>query len=100
MVMIGSVLFVIFGIALVFTGRRAWADPTLNRVFWPLLMGVLMYISFEVVMWSLNMPLVVMMTIGIAPLVLVMMGFRYYEYYNKPENKAKNQTKSKPAEEA
>lgn len=99
MVLIGIVLMAIFGTVLVFTARRAWADPTLSRVFWPLLFGLLTYISFEIVLWALNMPLAVMLTVGLTPLVLVMFGYRYYEYYNKPDDKMKNQTKSKSADE-
>lgn len=99
MLLIGMVLLAIFAVGLIITARRAWADPTLSRVFWPLLMGLLTYISFEIVLWSLNLPLAVMITVGLMPLIIVMMGYRYYEYYNKPENKQKNEPKSKSAEE-
>jgi len=59
-----------------------------------LIMSVLTYLSFELMMWSFQLPLGVMMVIGLLPVIGVVYGFRIYDHYRKRE-KRKNDEKYK-----
>lgn len=69
-------------------------NRTFNRLFAFLMMSVLTYLSFELMLWSFQLPLPVMMVIGLIPLVGVAYGFRLYDHYSG-RNKSKNDEKSK-----
>lgn len=72
---------------------------TLGRIFGLLLMSLLTYLSFELTLWSYNLPLPVMMVVGLIPISLVTYGFRVYDYNRKRENeKLKNDDKLKQEE--
>lgn len=74
---------------------------TLYSIFGLMLMGVLTYLSFELTLWSYNLPLPVMMVIGLIPISIVTYGFRVYDYNRKRElEKRKNDKKSKSEEVA
>lgn len=71
-------------------------QQTLGRIFGLLLMSLLTYLSFELTLWSYNLPLPVMMVIGLIPIALVTYGFRVYDYNRKQElEKRKNEDKPK-----
>lgn len=72
---------------------------TLYRLFAFLMTSVLTYLSFELTLWSFNLPLPVMMVVGLIPLVCVVYGFRVYDYNRKREReKSKNEHKNKHEE--
>jgi hypothetical protein len=88
------VVFILFVIG--WLGITYWflQNRTFNRLFGFLLMSVLTYLSFELMMWSFQLPLPVMMVIGLIPVIGVAYGFRLFDHYSKRE-KIKNEEKSK-----
>ena len=93
---IGIGLIGLFGIIWIWTLLRLFEEQTLPRIFAVMMFGILMYLSFELTMWSMQTPLVRMLVIGSLPLVLVITGFTIYDRRYKLENaKAKNDEKSK-----
>lgn len=70
----------------------------INRTFFRLgaflMMSVLTYLCFELLLWSFQLPLPVMMVVGLLPLICVAYGFRLYDHYTK-RAKAKNEEKPK-----
>ena len=74
-------------------------QQTLGRIFGLLLMSLLTYLSFELTLWSYNLPLPVMMVVGLIPITVVTYGFRVYDYNRKQEKeKLKNEDKLKSDE--
>ena len=72
---------------------------SLYSIFGLMLMGVLTYLSFELTLWSYNLPLPVMMIVGLIPITVIAYGFRVYDYNRKREiEKRKNEDKSKTEE--
>jgi len=72
---------------------------TLYSIFGLMLMGVLTYLSFELTLWSYNLPLPAMMIIGLIPISVVTYGFRVYDFNRKREiEKRKNENKSNTEE--
>lgn len=72
---------------------------TLYSIFGLMLMGVLTYLSFELTLWSYNLPLPVMMIVGLIPISIVTYGFRVYDYNRKQElKKRKNEDNSNTEE--
>ncbi|MEM9951984.1 MAG: hypothetical protein AAF846_10305 [Chloroflexota bacterium] len=71
-------------------------ERTLLRIFALLLMSLLTYLSFELTLWSYNLPLPVMMIVGLIPIIVIAYGFRIYDYNRKQElAKRKNDDKAK-----
>ena len=67
---------------------------TIGRIFGLLLMSLLTYLSFEITLWSYNLPLPVMMVVGLLPITVIAYGFRVYDYNRKRDaEKAKNDDK-------
>ncbi|MGB7340609.1 MAG: hypothetical protein WBC91_17055 [Phototrophicaceae bacterium] len=74
-------------------------ERTLGRIFGLLLMSLLTYLSFELTLWSYNLPLPVMMVVGLIPISIVTYGFRVYDYNREQEKeKLKNDDKHKADE--
>ncbi|MEL6405297.1 MAG: hypothetical protein AAFN11_00410 [Chloroflexota bacterium] len=68
----------------------------LVRLFGFMMSSVLLYLSLELTLWSFNLPLPVMLVVGLIPLVCVLYGFRVYDYNRQRElEKRKNDDKLK-----
>ena len=72
---------------------------SLYRIFVLLLMSLLTYLSFEITLWSYQLPLPIMMIVGLIPITIIAYGFRVYDY-NRQRNadKPKNDDKLKTEE--
>lgn len=78
---------------------RVYQERGFYRIFGLLMSSFLLYISFELILWSARLPLHVMMVVGLIPVVCVAYGFRLYDYYRK-RDKVKNDHKHKVQGEA
>lgn len=93
------ILFLTMAIIWGVMAYRLYQQRSFYRIFGLLMSSFLLYISFELVLWSLQLPLVVMMGIGFMPVFLVAYGFRVYDY-NRQREKLKNDRKHKIQSEA
>lgn len=72
---------------------------TIGRIFGLLLMSLLTYLSFELTLWSYNLPLPIMMIVGLIPITVIAYGFRVYDFNRKRDSgKLKNDDKPKNEE--
>lgn len=78
---------------------RLLQERNFYRIFGVLMSSFLLYISFELILWSARLPLQVMMVVGLIPVVCVAYGFRLYDHYRQRE-KVKNDDKYKFGHEA
>ncbi|MGJ3240898.1 MAG: hypothetical protein ACFE0Q_19475 [Anaerolineae bacterium] len=72
---------------------------TLTRIFVLLLTSLLTYLSFELTLWSYNLPLPVMMVVGLLPIVVIGYGFRVYDYQCKREREKRKNDETTSTEE-
>lgn len=74
--------------------RAVLEKQDLMRIFAALISSFLLYISIELTLWFNGFPLGIMLCFGIVPLLLIMYGFRAYDYKMQAE-KLKNDEKFK-----
>lgn len=91
------IVFLLFVLGWFAVLRWFLKNRTFNRLGAFLMMSVLTYLSFEIMLWSFQLPLPVMMVVGMIPVVCVAYGYRLYDHYSKRE-KTKNEEKSKRAD--
>jgi Ca2+/Na+ antiporter len=74
-----------------------YKQRTIMRLFGLLMMSIWLYMSIELMLWSARLPLLFLMSLGILPILFVMIGFKVYERSRELE-KAKNDDKRKNEE--
>ena len=93
---IGIAFIGLFGLVWIWSLLRLFEAQTLPRIFAVMFSGVLMYLAFELTLWSMQTALVRMLMIGSLPLIVVSISYAIYDRnYKLQHAKAKNEEKAK-----